>query len=331
MKCKCQILCVLFITALLHTSITIAWAKAPATPKILFTSTRDGNYEVYTMNPNGTEQVNLTHHRAADLDARWSPTGEQILFVSDRDGVRDLYFIDPDGSHVRRVFGKSTYRHDPTWSPDGKQIAYSRRELGQRFIYIATLKTKKEERITPGGLPDWSPDGREIAFNTAAKDHMQINILNVETGRQKIFWQRGVVPSWTRSPAWSPTGDKIAFSWNKRMPAKAFKEKETIYVANRDGTDLEQVVAEGSRRANDPVWSPQGDALLYYRRTGDNWAHIFKIVLGSDTPEQLTHHNIAAARFKANYAYDWFDPAYALPVSPKPNLLTTTWGEVKRQ
>ena len=329
MRHKCLFLCSMFLVALLHTSICIVCAKAPTTPKILFTTTRDGNYEVYIMNPNGTQQVNLTRHRGVDVDATWSPTGEQILFVSDRDGVRDLYLMDPDGSNVRRVFGKSTHRFYPTWSPDGKQIAYSRFELGQRFIYIATLNRKKEERMVPGGLPNWSPDGREIAFNTAAKDHMQINILNIETERQKIFWHRGVVPSWARSPVWSPTGDRIAFSWINRIPAKAFKEKETIYVINRDGTNLEQVVAEGNARATTPVWSPQGDALLYYRRTGDNWHHIFKITLGSDAPEQLTH-DIAAAPFKANYVDDWFDPAYALPVSPQSHLLTITWGDLKK-
>ena len=82
------------------------FAEAPKTPKILFTSTRDGNHEVYMMNPDGSEQVNLTQHPAGDMSAVWSPTGEQILFVSDRPGkrVRDLYLMDPDGSNVRRVF-----------------------------------------------------------------------------------------------------------------------------------------------------------------------------------------------------------------------------------
>ena len=330
MKRKYQLHFGVFLMALFRTSICMVWSDAPTTPKILFTTTRDGNYEVYSMNPDGSQQVNLTHHRAADLDASWSPTGEQILFVSDRDGVRDLYLMNPDGSNVRRIFGKSTYRVYPTWAPNGKCIAYSRRELGERFLYIATLNTKKEERVVPGGLPDWSPDGREIAYNTAAKDHMQINILNLKTGKQKIFWQRGVAPSWARVPAWSPTGDRIAFSWTNRIPAKAFKEKETIYVVNRDSSDLKQVVPEGNAIATSPVWSPQGDALLYYRQTKNKWFHIFKIVLRSDTPEQLTH-DIAAVPFKKNYVDDWFDPAYALSVLPQPQLLTTTWGKMKKE
>ena len=53
---------------------SVVFAQAPTTPKILFTSARDGNYEVYSMNPDGSEQVNLTQHRANDVDAVWSPT-----------------------------------------------------------------------------------------------------------------------------------------------------------------------------------------------------------------------------------------------------------------
>ena len=116
------------ILLVLNGSVSPLFAKAPTTPKILFTSTRDGGQrEVYIMNPDGSEQVRLTQHRAEDLEAVWSPTGEQILFVSDRGGARDLYLMDPDGSHVRRVFKFKIepWRESPTWSPDGKQFAYT--------------------------------------------------------------------------------------------------------------------------------------------------------------------------------------------------------------
>ena len=131
------------------------FAKAPTTPKILFTSTRDGNREVYIMNPDGSKQVNLTQHRAEDLQAVWSSTGEQILFVSDRDGIRDLYLMDPDGSNVRRVFKKVVYRYYPTWAPDGKQIAHIHKahDLRASVIYIATLGKQKEESLVNALYP----------------------------------------------------------------------------------------------------------------------------------------------------------------------------------
>ena len=138
-------------------------AKAPTTPKILFTSTRDGNREVYMMNPDGSEQVNLTQHRADDMSAVWSPTGEQILFVSDRQGTRvwDLYLMDPDGTNVRRVFKKKAkgWRYNPTWSPDGKQFAYSYRDW-DRFefgLYLGTCGEEDAELLPYGSSAAWSP------------------------------------------------------------------------------------------------------------------------------------------------------------------------------
>lgn len=53
----------------LNVGICSVLATAPTTAKILFTSTRDGNQEVYIMNPDGSEQVNLTQHGANDLEA----------------------------------------------------------------------------------------------------------------------------------------------------------------------------------------------------------------------------------------------------------------------
>ncbi len=318
----------------LHTNVYLGFAKAPNTPKILFTSVQDRinrNYGVYLMNPDGSDQVNLTHHRSNDQSAVWSPTGEQILFVSDRDGVRDLYLMDADGSNVRRVFKKEAERQDPSWSPDGKQIAYThmRWDKDRYPIYIATLGEQEEEALGVDGLfPIWSPDGAEIAYSVG-----RITFINVQTGKHKRLLPRKAAGHQMRA-SWSAIGDKLAFSWNKnplpadRKPRDPFPpgwaDKQTIYIVNRDGTDLRQLVDEAGPKAQEPALSPNGDTVLYTQKV-NGFLQIFKLDVNNGIRTQLTHIG------PRNLGGDWFDPAYALSVSPQPQLLTTIWGELKRE
>ena len=86
---------------MLSASVCSVFAKAPDTPKIIFGTYRDGNRELYLMNLDGSEPVNITNHRADDISGAGSPTGAQILFTSDRDRGEswDLYLMDADGGN----------------------------------------------------------------------------------------------------------------------------------------------------------------------------------------------------------------------------------------
>ena len=299
-------------------------AQAPTRPKIIFNSNRDnGNAEIYMMNTDGSQEVRLTRHPDADFQPVWSPTGEQILFVSDRDGWRDLYLMDADGANVRRVFKKVVIRQQPAWSPDGAQIAYLGNRGDDWAIYIATLEGE-EERLAwsgrTGGFPAWSPDGTEIVF--AVADFIGIApsslvIYNLHTGKEETFHPQPQLRMFY--PSWAPD-NTIAFSHVEKLGGKG-PVIGTLYGVNRDGGDLNELVPEKEPIAVDATWSPLGDELAYHRQVGEN-RQIFKINLASQQSQQLTRRGI-------NVYPDWFDPAFALPVSPKPRLLTTVWAKVK--
>ena len=331
MKLLCYVLSIFLIFA----PVSAVLAKAPETAKIVFTSMRDGNFEIYTMNPDGSDQINLTQHRARDSAPVWSPTGGQILFQSDRGGIPDLYLMNADGTNVHQVFKKLIGREFPTWSPDGKALAYHR--FHTFSIYTASIDGENEEKLTEGLWPAWSPDGSEIAFmagkfvwaengNLTFPD-VRIEIINLQTHVEEELLPGSI---WMYRPAWALDSAQIAFTWNGRQE-KGFLDRNRrvhtidIYVVNRDGSGLRKIIDSGEDTGvSNPTWSPHGNEFIYtiYNHQGRGSRQLFKASLDGGVPEQLTHRG-------NNFNADWFDPEFALPVSPQPVLLTTTWGEVK--
>ena len=322
MKC----LCYLLSTFLIFSPLPAILAKAPETAKIVFASRRDGNFEIYIMNPDGSDQTNLTQHRANDLAPAWSPTGEQILFTSDRGGIEDLYLMDADGANVREVFRKSIGREYPTWSPDGKAFAYHR--FHTFSIYTALIDGKDETKLTDGLWPAWSPNGSEIAFMASKffwddNDNLRLPKVSVQIINLQTHVEGELLPGeiWMRFPAWGPDSAQITFAWSGRQDeVNRIGDAMGIYVVNRDSSGLKKI-ADGN--AAYPTWSPDGNELIY-NKTVDNSVELFKVTLDSNVSEQLTHRG-------ANFHADWFDPAFALPVSPQSSLLTTIWAKLKTQ
>ena len=223
-------LCIFSLILLLSTGICAISSKAPTTPKILFTSSRDGNAEIYMMNPDGSEQVNLTQHPASDRSAVWSPTGDKILFVSDRQGtgVRDLYLMDTDGSNVRRVFKKKAKgrREGPAWSTDGKQFAYSYTDWdrGEFGLYLGTFGEEDAELLPYGHSPEWSPDGSEIAYSIPHQFGSRLTFMDVRTRKLEQPLPDKALRRQS-NPSWSAAGDRLAITGN-RHPLPVILDRE---------------------------------------------------------------------------------------------------------
>ena len=322
MKCSASKLFSAIISVLLCQQLCLPLANADTTASIVFTSTRDGNKEIYVMNANGNKEINLTRNRADDLDPTWSPDGERILFVSNREGVRDLYLMDADGDNVQRVFQRSGHREQPAWSPDGKMIAYAAPE--EDAIMIASITGRSEKRLAwidwGNGYPAWSPDGSEIAYNW--KGGGGIRLINLHTDRITVFLEGRRFVRW--QPAWSPTGDRLAFAalkWpDNHVGPLRVDDKLTLYVADREGARVKHLVKEPI--VNHPTWSSDGSEILYEKMV-DNRKQLFKVDSERGRPQQLT-------RSGENYLADWIDSP-VLAVEPTNATLTTVWGTMKRK
>lgn len=85
--------------------------------KIASHSDRDGNFEIYIMNADGSGVTRLTDNQAYDWKPCFSPDGQKIAFPSDRDGNWEIYIMNADGSEQRRLTDNPAYDDVPCFSP----------------------------------------------------------------------------------------------------------------------------------------------------------------------------------------------------------------------
>ena len=129
----------------------VDWAPSwsPDSSKIAFTSDRDGNAEIYVMDADGGNPVNLTNHSRTDAAPDWSPDGKRIVFYSDREEQSDIYVVDADGANLVKLTDHPAQDRLPSWSPDGRWIAFmSTREDRNWEIYVMEATGNNQTRIT---------------------------------------------------------------------------------------------------------------------------------------------------------------------------------------
>src|SRR5437667_6655635 len=139
---------------------TILVGQAVSNGKIAFVSDRDGNNEIYTMNPDGTGVKRLTVNAASDLSPAWSPDGTKIAFSTNRDGNDEIYTINADGTGVTRLTSNTHSDLNPAWSPDGTKIADQRNRDGNYEIHVmngdCSCQTRMTINTTRVHRPAWS-------------------------------------------------------------------------------------------------------------------------------------------------------------------------------
>ena len=92
--------------------------------RIAFASARDGSWEIYVMEADGSNQTRLTDDNADDRNPVRSPDGDKIAFISLRDGNWEIYVMEADGSNQTRLTDNDASDRGPAWSPDGRKIAF---------------------------------------------------------------------------------------------------------------------------------------------------------------------------------------------------------------
>ena len=316
--------------------LTLLMVCLDAQARIAFVSDRDGNAEIYVMDPDGANPRNLTNHPDTDTNPAWSPDGKRIAFMSDRDGhvnirgrsAYEIYVMDADGGDQRNLTNDPNNDRSPSWSSDGKHIVFSSDRDSDRDhnieIYVMDADGENQERLTNNltedQYPSWSPDGKRIAFSARRDGHFEnefgityeIYVMDADGGNeQRLTENRN--NDWY--PSWSPDGKQIAFAADRKGDVVNWD----IWVMAANGAN-QQNLTENRVYDSSPSWSPDGKRIAFFSFRDEN-TEIYVMDADGGNPQNLTNNPHGDA------SPAWLNSPFS--VSPAGKKFTM-WGRLKQ-
>jgi TolB protein len=228
--------------------------------KIVFTSDRDGDPEIYVMNADGSNPVRLTRAPGRDAHPYFSRDGRKILFQSPRaNGVdTNVYVMNSDGSNVIQLTRLKGFAGVPSYSPDETRIVFQARERSSSSDNpkwrICTINVDgRDLRVITSGeandqVPNWSRDGKRLLFFSDRTGKNQIYTMKADgTDVQRISHTE----SNDQAAFWSPDNRKISFTSDRDGNSE-------VYVMVSDGRNS-RLLTRTRAKVRAAVWSPNGN------------------------------------------------------------------------
>ena len=256
---------------------------------VSFQRTDNDTCEIYSMNADGSDRINLTNNEVWDADPAPSPDGTKIAYVSNLGNDNaEILVMNPDGSGKSQLTDNRDWDSEPAWSPDGTQLVFvtlRSREFSQIKIMNVdgTGQTVlAESEVASEGYylsPNWSPLGTQIAYVREGFQGMEcqgcseIFVMNVDGSNSTQITHTN---SWSQNPVWSPDGTRIAYETYLRP------RDIGILAINLDGSGSNELVNTEGWDAH-PSWSPDGKAMAFLSDRGQSTIGEFDIyVIGTN-------------------------------------------------
>ncbi len=294
---------------------------------IAFESSRDGNTEIYVMNPDGTVPRNLTRSKTSfDVFPAWSPDGSQISFSSDRaeTGDADVYKMNADGSNVTRLTDSPGEDRGTSWTSDGEKIVFHSardRDATHAFdVFIMDADGSDQTKLFTNGSAAYVCGNSEtgtIVFNSNADGDFDIYTMDIDGSNVVKLTDNTTLDS---GPKWSPDCSQISFNSTDSGGSL------DIFRMDADGSDLVNLTNTPGIFDAFSAWSPD-DSRITFSSNRDEGFEIYTMSAtdGSDV-ERLTTTDPAAADFRP----DWGTAPPVAVVGPPTSAQDCKGGGWKR-
>ncbi|HAM34631.1 MAG TPA: hypothetical protein DEB40_03010 [Elusimicrobia bacterium] len=248
---------------------------------LAFANDKTGYKEIYLMDYDGANFKALTSHGSISILPRFSPDRKSLVYTSYKDGNPDLFMLDLNAGRRRAISVEQGLNMAGGFSPDGTQLLMTLSRQKSPNLYVKNLGDGSLTRLTQhfgaDSSPTFSPDGQQAAFVSDRSGNPQIYLLDITTQRVK----RLTSLNWCDSPAWSPTGEWIAFAGRIHN-----KDKMDIFLVDITGNQIRQLTrGEGSNE--NPAWSPDG-RFLAFTSTRNKRSELFVMDADGSAPHRLT-------------------------------------------
>ena len=266
--------------------------------KILFSSndgkTGEADYDLYMMDPDGSNKIRLTDYGKFVNHPVWSPEHSRIAYSLNIDHRDKIFIMTADGKEKRQLTHGDSYDKFPTWSPDGKRIAYISYRNDVPNLFIVDIYGKNEKQLTFADgkstvlWPSWSPVDNDMiaySYNKAGDEiDFRLRIIRADgTGEKEILSSNDPDLS-DHEPAWSPDGKTIYFLSNRTRHMEIWKldyAKWESYASRNEkvddkNIDLKRVSSLYSVNVHPdhrPRVSPDGRKIVFYG-VGSDWNNI---------------------------------------------------------